>query len=44
MPFLTRTAYIVVGFSSLGLAALGVLLPGLPTTVLLLISLWAFSR
>jgi uncharacterized membrane protein YbaN (DUF454 family) len=44
MPFLTRTAYIVVGFSSLGLAALGVLLPGLPTTVFLLIALWAFSR
>ena len=44
MPFLTRTVYLVVGFSSLGLAALGVLLPGLPTTVFLLIALWAFSR
>ena len=44
MPFLTRTAYIVVGFSALGLAALGVLLPGMPTTVFLLIALWAFSR
>ena len=44
MPFLTRTVYIVVGFSSLGLAGLGVLLPGLPTTVFLLIALWAFSR
>ncbi len=44
MTTLRRTAYIAIGMAAVGLAVLGVILPGMPTTVFLLIALWAFSR
>lgn len=40
----TRVLYIGLGLISVGLAAIGAVLPGMPTTVFLLIALWAFSR
>jgi len=36
--------YVLVGLTATGLALLGVVTPGLPTTIFLIIALWAFSR
>ncbi|MBP5259459.1 MAG: YbaN family protein [Paludibacteraceae bacterium] len=39
-----RYAYIALGLLCVGLAAVGVVVPGLPTTPFLLVASWAFYR
>ena len=41
---LARSALVVFGWLNVGLAFVGVALPGLPTTPFLLVAVWAFSR
>ena len=39
-----RPALIAFGWLNVGLGAVGIVVPGMPTTVFLLIALWAFSK
>lgn len=39
-----RLAYLALGWASVALAAIGVVLPGLPTVPFLVIAAWAFAR
>ncbi len=39
-----RWVYLVMGFGFVGLGAVGAVLPGLPTTVFLILATWAFSK
>lgn len=39
-----RTAYLAGGFVAVGFGGVGVVVPGLPTTVFFIIAAWAFSR
>ncbi|HXH57742.1 YbaN family protein [Iamia sp.] len=39
-----RAAWLVVGFAAVALGGVGVVVPGLPTTVFFIIAAWAFSK
>lgn len=41
---LRRLIYLGVGWLGVALGAIGVVVPGMPTTIFLLIALWAFAR
>jgi hypothetical protein len=41
---LTRPLYVALGSLSVAVGAVGVVVPGLPTTVFLLIALWCFTK
>jgi uncharacterized membrane protein YbaN (DUF454 family) len=41
---LTRPLYVALGFLSVGVGAVGVVVPVLPTTVFLLIAAWCFTK
>ena len=41
---LVRYAYLALGWVCVGLGAIGVVVPGMPTVVFLLVAVWAFAR
>ena len=41
---LVRYAYLTLGWICVGLGAIGVVVPGMPTVVFLLVAVWAFAR
>jgi hypothetical protein len=41
---MSKPFFVLIGLIFTGLAIIGVLLPGVPTTVFLIVALWAFAR
>lgn len=41
---MSKPFFVLIGLIFTGLAIIGVLLPGVPTTVFMIVALWAFSR
>jgi len=41
---LGRAGWLVAGFMAVGLGSLGIIVPGLPTTVFFIVAAWCFSR
>ncbi len=41
---LKRCAYLALGWLCVGLGAIGIVVPGMPTVVFLLVAVWAFSK
>jgi uncharacterized membrane protein YbaN (DUF454 family) len=44
MTRLRKPVFLAIGWISVGLAVLGIILPLLPTTPMLIVAVWAFSR
>ena len=43
-PRLVRAGWVVVGCSSVGVGTIGIIVPGLPTTVFFIVAAYSFSR
>ena len=41
---LVRVWWLVIGFASVGTGVVGIIVPGLPTTVFFIVAAWCFSR
>ncbi len=41
---LTDYVYLTLGWTCVGLGAVGIVVPGMPTVVFLLVAVWAFAR
>ena len=41
---MARIAWLLVGFAAVAVGGIGIVVPGLPTTVFFIVAAWAFSR